>query len=227
MPSLQTLIIKGIGSLHRHGISGTWHRIKQIFAQDDFDRKYGVDTGGRVPFWFLDMEDEPLQVSRDRAGNPVIMNNFYRAVLPDDMADVIHSLKIDPRNFSFVDLGCGKGRALIIAAELGFTEIIGVEFSSRLAEIARRNISKLKLARTCTILTMDAGNYEAPPGNIIVFLYNPFGEDVMQRVMSKLSAHRGELWIVYCNPQYARVIDRFAFVKRIPFDGEWAIWRRL
>jgi predicted RNA methylase len=41
---------------------------------------------------------------------------------------------------TFVDIGSGKGRALIIAAEYAFKRIIGVEYSPSLATICRRNL---------------------------------------------------------------------------------------
>lgn len=49
-------------------------------------------------------------------------------------------LPMRPKDFVFIDYGCGKGRALFIAAEHSFKAAIGIEYASDLASIAKRNI---------------------------------------------------------------------------------------
>ena len=46
-----------------------------------------------------------------------------------------------PGESVFVDLGCGKGRVLLMAVECGFKRVVGVEFAHELCEIAKRNVS--------------------------------------------------------------------------------------
>jgi hypothetical protein len=63
-------------------------------------------------------------------------------------------LNIDPRNFTFIDFGSGKGRVLLIAAGLPFKAVVGIEFSRELHEIAVQNISRFPphLIRAGTVL---------------------------------------------------------------------------
>ncbi|MBK8386616.1 MAG: class I SAM-dependent methyltransferase [Candidatus Accumulibacter sp.] len=42
---------------------------------------------------------------------------------------ILSTLGLDWRRYTFVDFGAGKGRVLLLAAELPFKNIIGVEFS--------------------------------------------------------------------------------------------------
>ena len=80
-------------------------------------------------------------------------------------------LPVEARNWLFVDLGCGKGRGLLLAKELGFGKIVGVEFSPSLAKIARRNVTRYK---QISVVQGDASKYIFPPEPIVIYMYNPF-----------------------------------------------------
>jgi SAM-dependent methyltransferase len=49
----------------------------------------------------------------------------------------------EPGTFVFIDLGSGKGRVLLMAAEYPFRRIIGVELLPELHEIARQNLLRV------------------------------------------------------------------------------------
>ena len=89
--------------------------------------------------------------------------------------------------FAFIDLGAGMGRAVLLAAELPFREVIGVELNPTLARIARRNLSAWRhqgrvRART-RICCRDAADYPLPSRPCLLFLFNPFAARVMGRVL--------------------------------------------
>src|SRR5215472_1458160 len=63
----------------------------------------------------------------------------YQACEPAVFRRAFSCLHDDWSSYTFVDLGCGKGRVLLMARELGFGRIIGVEFAPALAKVARRN----------------------------------------------------------------------------------------
>ena len=92
------------------------------------------------------------------------------------------------RDFSFVDIGCGKGKVLLSAMALPFAKIIGVEFSPYLCEIAQQNVRSARLLRrrcpNVEIVCCDAG-YWSPPSetSLIFFFYNPFDFNVMQKLL--------------------------------------------
>lgn len=83
--------------------------------------------------------------------------------------------------FCFVDVGCGKGRPLLIASRYGFRRLIGVEYSERLCRVARKN-----LADQAEIVCQDAADFRFPDGPLFVYFHNPFGESVLTSVLSNL-----------------------------------------
>jgi SAM-dependent methyltransferase len=136
-------------------------------------------------------------------------------------------------SYTFVDFGCGKGRALIVASEFPFKEIIGVEYSPTLAEIARANAAvvrrRLPKRLPIRIETGDAAAYPLPAGNFVVFLYNPFGEDLIGQVVksieSAIRAQSRSVFVIYLNPVYGRCLDASQsltryFAAQIPYAPE-------
>jgi tRNA1(Val) A37 N6-methylase TrmN6 len=80
--------------------------------------------------------------------------------------------------YSFVDVGAGKGRALLLAAGLPFRKIVGVELSEELARIAQRNIARWNRAARpkarIHVVQQDAAKFRWPRTPLLVYLYNPF-----------------------------------------------------
>ena len=96
-----------------------------------------------------------------------------------------------------------------MASELGFSRVIGVEFAGSLVETARRNIDITK-ARA-EVKYDDAARFEFPSGNLVVFMYNPFGSEVMGPVIENLRKHsRGKLYLLYGHPKQMALIDKRA-----------------
>src|SRR4029453_16895747 len=83
---------------------------------DDFDARYGTDTGGFEHIW-------QFRIDSDNAR----FGTHYRATSERDLVQALTALPDDPRGLTFIDLGCGKGKTLIVAARLGFRAVIGVE----------------------------------------------------------------------------------------------------
>lgn len=161
-------------------LSAPRHGTQAATADDDFDRRYGVDTAGVIPQADLDVERDSW-----------VHGSAYVATSPVDFAAVLAPFSLAPERSSFVDLGCGKGRVLLMAAALPFERIIGVEYSPALSEIARANLDRYRgprKARRIEVHTGDAGEYDFPSGDLVVFMYHPFDEVVMARVLAQLSA---------------------------------------
>jgi SAM-dependent methyltransferase len=115
---------------------------------------------------------------------------------------------------TFLDLGCGKGRALIVATEFGFRSVIGVELSPDLCRAARAN-AEIVAARfperaAIEIVRGDAVEYVLPDGPLAIFLYHPFHRILMQRLADRLAADGAErsIHVLYCNAVFADVFDR-------------------
>ena len=116
---------------------------------------------------------------------------------------------------TFVDVGAGMGRALLLAAELPFRRVVGVELNPRLVRIARRNATAWRRqGRACTpirIFGADAAEFRFPAPPCVVFLFNPFGAVVMRRFLTNLRRRCGTRQdgpdILYVNNEQDGVIS--------------------
>ncbi len=113
-------------------------------------------------------------------------------------------------DFTFIDLGAGKGRVLLVASRFPFKRLIGVEFARELVETARRNIERFGCR--AEVVHADAADYRFPSENLVVYLYNPFGPEVLRPVLSylrEISTGR-EVYLVYLNPKNSSCVEEFA-----------------
>ena len=109
-----------------------------------------------------------------------------------------------PRAGTFVDLGCGKGRAMVLAAEAGFTRVRGVELSPHLAEVARANLQRLGAQHAAVrfdVQVGDLGDAEVQPGDQVFHAFHPCTREVLsralQRIAASLRAHPREAWVLW------------------------------
>src|SRR4029077_1295933 len=122
----------------------------------------------------------------------------------------------DTRDYVFIDVGCGKGRAAIAASEFPFREIIGIELSAELADIARRNVLKIsERFPDRPPIAIHAGNaldFSLPPRKSVIYTYHALGRELMKRFVAKLESaldapDASEMFFVYCNPVFGEVLD--------------------
>jgi predicted RNA methylase len=172
---------------------------------DSFDAKYGTETARIVPVGALDIPDEKL-------GQTV----RYEAIGDEVFLGLMQELPIASEQYIFIDLGSGKGRALLLASLFPFKEIIGVEFSAALTAVALNNTRIFKDPRQkCTKirpLCQDAATYELPLEAAIFFLYNPFGEKVMRSAVSNIEHSLQncprKVYAVYHQPLHRNIWDQ-------------------
>jgi SAM-dependent methyltransferase len=145
-----------------------------------FDRRYGTDTAGSIEPAALGIGDPNL---RDKAilylPSPARVTRW-----------MLKNVGLDAREFSFVDLGCGKGRVLLIASEFAFQRVIGVDISAELCAIARRNAALFRpQARSfeIEIENADATRFEFPATNLLLHLYHPFDPELTLRILERLA----------------------------------------
>ena len=95
-------------------------------------------------------------------------------------------------SFTFIDMGSGRGRMLLLASQRSFRRIIGVEFAVELHKTALENIRRFPKERMAcedvTALYGDAATFVFPLEPLIVYFYNPFSEVIMEQVVGNLSA---------------------------------------
>jgi SAM-dependent methyltransferase len=118
-------------------------------------------------------------------------------------------------DFNFIDVGAGMGRAVLLASEMKFRAVFGVELNPALASIARKNLAAWRasgrLQTAARIVCGDAVEFALPPGRCLLFLFNPFGATVMRRLVGRLATEfadrPGQLDLLYVNNEQEQVIE--------------------
>jgi predicted RNA methylase len=161
------------------------HRLRfrrAIAREREFDIRYGVDTGGVL----LEPRMEGRSAETRNWANP------YYGTPGSAFRRIIRRSGIRPRDFIFVDLGCGKGRTLLLASLFGFREVIGVEADSHFAGQARLNAEAWLRQHLCCrpirIIEADARDFDAPDEDLFIYMYNPFKGQVFECVADQLAA---------------------------------------
>ena len=147
-----------------------------------FDRPFGTDTAGMVAQSELGIADAAV---REKA-------ILYLPSPPRVTRWMLDNIGIEHSDFTFVDLGCGKGRVLLVASEYPFQRIIGVDISAALTEIARQNAARYQpKSRRCQdieVQNIDATKFDFPDTNIMLHMYHPFEPELTIAVLRQLEA---------------------------------------
>lgn len=182
---------------------------------DGFDAAHQVQTSGFVGW-------EALKSGRSSDA----CNAGY---LPVDEAILCEALAHipEPSRFTFLDLGCGKGRALLVASRLPFQKILGVEISPTLAAIAGENARAG--ARPIEVHEGDAAEFPIPSGPFVIFMYHPFEAPVMRKVVQNITAALTvaprSAYVIYVNPKLRALFDIEPILLSLhSASGEYAVW---
>jgi hypothetical protein len=176
--------------LHRK-VFGFWRTLQAglvvlltHYVRDGFDHRYGTDTSSVVSMLHNEMPALGQKV-RSFPTHPRVIKH------------IIRSLDIDHSEFSFIDFGSGKGRAMLCASDFPFKRIVGVEWSEDLCAVARRNIGIYNSPRQkcfdLEVQCMNVLDYPFPESKILLYLYNPFGPEITNQVFAKVSRDAGRL----------------------------------
>ncbi|CAB4145796.1 AdoMet_MTases domain containing protein [uncultured Caudovirales phage] len=158
-------------------------RRKDCLEYSIFDSKYGTDTGN------------PLRVSMDGRNEicPGEIDNtdvYYDSQGYQTSAlghiDIINNFlkeNIDDLNkYSFVDIGCGKGRVIIqtLFTNNIYKDYCGIEIDKEIYTIFKKNINAIKSSVDTSkvkIILQNALDYQCISVPTVYFLFEPFGSD--------------------------------------------------
>ncbi|MBL7701102.1 MAG: class I SAM-dependent methyltransferase [Ferruginibacter sp.] len=177
-----------------------WVMIRQEIKGE---KKYAIHTTGADELFKL--EDQGIDISHATIYMPVSY------ALLEEVFERLNYQKQQTTNSKpfnhFLDIGCGKGRALCVAAHHGFKKVTGLDFARGLCETAKENlaVTKQKIPELeYKVINNDAFYFEVPDDVDCIFLFNPFDEIIMSAVVnnifSSLQNNPRKITIIYVNP---------------------------
>jgi 16S rRNA G966 N2-methylase RsmD len=176
-----------------------------------FDIRHGLDTAG-----YLSKRDLVTGHPHDEylTGYSAVAPSVFRQMCCRWMGTLAARSRVQA--FSFIDVGAGKGRALLLASERPFRKIIGVELSKNLAHIASKNIERWKRdhrARVAIrVVHQDILDFRWPRTPLLVYLYNPFEREMIEQLIQRLhwAAKAGSrcVDVLYLNPAFGHLLTR-------------------
>lgn len=169
-----------------------------------FDKFNRVETGGII-FGNNLISDKQDSVKHATA---------YHAAWCRSLRELFLELsKMEETPLNFVDVGSGKGKACFYASKKNlFKNIIGVEFSKMLVDIANTNNFHFK-ASNIQFICGDAAEFELPDGQSLVFLFNPFNEVILDKfIKNNINRFKqtGSI-IAYANDVHRKVLAENGF----------------
>jgi SAM-dependent methyltransferase len=144
------------------------------------------------------------QVARRTGCDESVPIPFYRAMFYSAIPRVMAHL--DPQSSdALLDVGCGAGRVVCVAAQYNFARIIGIEIDPAVGELAQENVRALRKFRIRPEIVLgDATAYRIPDEITWVFLHNPFGmvlRETLTRILESYDRNPRRLRIAYGNPR--------------------------
>jgi SAM-dependent methyltransferase len=197
-------------------------RLRSRFGDADYDWDYRVNTTSGAVGWrdrLLGVFNSPYQPTE-------------RELFHEMMDALAQHANINFSDFTFIDLGSGKGRTLLMASDYPFRRIVGVELLPTLNEIAQQNLAQYRsesqkcfaMESICT----DATTFILPNGALVIFLFNPFPESGLRSALANLEnsldAHPRPTYVVYHNPQQEAVLNETGRLKRIAGTHQYSIF---
>jgi hypothetical protein len=223
-------------SLKHRGLGGSlryyWHefvdmirdltpeRRKSRYGDIDYDFEHGVDTTWatvslrtRVREWLSGGQYQPSE--------PML----FRAI--------IEALPVAPDGFTFIDLGSGKGRTLLMASSFPFRRIIGMELLEELNAIAVQNIARYHSdEQRCFAIESHAGDarhFQFPAEPTVLYFFNPFPRHIWREVLANLHASLDAwprpMYAIYHNPVHEDILNAEPWLHEVKRTHQYVIYR--
>jgi hypothetical protein len=194
-------------------------RRKAAFGDLDYDWEHSVDT------------------TRSNVGLGTqfltgITARPYFATEPWLFEQIMQAIPVDFSQFTFIDLGSGKGRVLLMASDYPFQRIVGVEFMPCLHRAAQKNIASYcndrQQRRQIEAVCMDARDFQFPLEPMVVYLFNPFSEATFSQVLGNLrrsvdQAPR-EIYVAYRYTEHEKLLTEAEWLGKIAGTEQWAVY---
>jgi SAM-dependent methyltransferase len=190
---------------------------KQRYGDIEYDWDNRVDTTSATISWHTRLLG--------------LFHSPYQPTEPALFAEMLEYLKLDFCEFIFIDIGSGKGRALLMAAEFPFRRVIGVELLTELHRIAQENIKHLSESRKCRAVESvcaDARGFIFPVEPTVLYLFNPLPEaglhQFVENLEKSLRANPRSIFLLYHNPLLEHVLAQSPVLKKVHGTNQFSIY---
>jgi SAM-dependent methyltransferase len=167
-------------------------------------------------------------------GNNWVHGAQYQPSNPQEFQRLFSAAPIRHEQYIFIDVGSGKGRALVLAARYPFKRMVGIEYSKELHAIAERNVVTAGLSGRIELVCCDALDYSLPAEPLVIFLYNPFDGAIMRpfvaNVEHSLRQNPRPMWVLYSNAVHPQAWDESTLFRRVAegHEGEaFVVWQNV
>jgi hypothetical protein len=201
----------------------TPERRRQRYGDTEFDWEHRVNTTSAGLDWrnrLLGVFHSPYQ--------PTETTLFHEMI-----EGLREHTQVDFHDFIFIDLGSGKGRTLLIASDYPFRRILGVELLPALYQTAQENLDNYKNeSQKCSTLesiNADATEFDFPAEPTVLYLFNPFPERGLRRVIANLEQslreHPRAAYVLYHNPLLESVLSQSHMLCKIGGTHQYSIYK--
>lgn len=182
----------------------------------------------RENFWFdwvRGTETQTIQPPMADGGNGQAAADLspYTPAYSRPLLDSLHYLRdrLSGQGFWFFDVGAGKGKPRIIAAESKlFERIVGIEIQPQIVAICENNIRHCGLANTAHVIAADATTFRDYSPKSVIFAYNPFGERVFRQVLENIEGRSDEAYMIYFDPVHELLLKRWQLLKNLGWRND-------
>jgi SAM-dependent methyltransferase len=194
-------------------------RRRQRYGDMDYDWEHRVNTTSGTVGW--------------RARLLGLFHSPYQPTEPDLFREMMARLPIEYERFTFIDLGSGKGRTLLMASEYPFKRIVGVEVVAELHRAAQENIQAYKSpTQQCSeiqAVCADARDFELPEEPLVLYLFNPLPEAALRQLIDRLGKSLARspraVWIVYHHPMHEPALAASPFLEKAGSTPYYSLYR--
>jgi SAM-dependent methyltransferase len=208
-------------------------RLRQRYGDADYDWDHRVNTTSAAVCWrdrLLGVLNSPYQPTE-----PALFREMLESLAERARSDFrqFHFVMFNFGEFTFVDLGSGKGRTLLMASDYPFRRILGVELLPSLHQIAQENLRQYKSdGQRCFALESicaDAADFPLPEDPLVVYLFNPFPEPVLRQAVANLERsvreHPRAVYVLYHNPLLAHVLEESTVLHKVGGTDQFSIFK--
>jgi SAM-dependent methyltransferase len=193
-------------------------RRRQRYGDVDYDWDHRVDTTSATVGW------------RERLLG--LLHSPYQPTDPALFHETMSKQEIDFSRFIFIDIGSGKGRVLLMAADYPFRRVIGVELLPELHRVAQENIRRYQSdSQRCFAIESicaDAQDFAFPLEPTMIYLFNPLPEagltKLLQSIERSLRQNPRPVFLLYHNPLLEQVLAQRKWLRRIGGTHQYSIF---